>query len=222
MVVHTRRQTNPNGFNTRGYDVHIGAVNITDALRDKAFRLADGNTINIFNTPLINDDNRSQVPIDTETQLTVGIRAFIQLNYPQLQFRHPVLLISLPGCGRQQAHTDYNPSHLVGLPANQRPGGILLALQDNTTFDIWPQPYTRTPVAPDRVLLNSGDVIVFRGDTVHAGTEYETANVRLHAYLDSDRVTRPLDRTWLVSARDPRIIHDHAIAGGIPSNHYQR
>ena len=39
--------------------------------------------------------------------------------------------------------------------------------------------------ACDKVLLEleQGDVLVFRGDMVHAGAAYESRNVRMHVYV---------------------------------------
>ena len=43
-----------------------------------------------------------------------------------------------------------------------------------------------------KVKLQAGDVLIFRGDLVHAGAGIERANVRLHAYMDVKGVPRPM------------------------------
>lgn len=44
--------------------------------------------------------------------------------------------------------------------------------------------------------LNPGDVLVMRGDTIHAGAGYVRGHFgRLHAYLDHPMVKRDLDST---------------------------
>lgn len=43
-----------------------------------------------------------------------------------------------------------------------------------------------------------GDVVVMRGDAVHAGAAYRKHNVWLHAYADVAGVTRAPDEVHLV------------------------
>ena len=61
---------------------------------------------------------------------------------------------------------------------------------------------TFVPIEPNKIELSSGDAIIFRGDLVHAGAEYESENIRIHCYIDSKLVPRNPNRTW--------IIHKHA------------
>jgi hypothetical protein len=87
-----------------------------------------------------------------------------------------------------------------------------MALEPATTLEVWPTSHrlvrrtrlTRVTrkVTRHTVELAAGDVIIFRGDLVHAGSPYEKHNVRIHAYLDHPTVSRPPNRTW--------VIHDHA------------
>ena len=50
-----------------------------------------------------------------------------------------------------------------------------------------------------QLTLNCGDMLVFRGDLVHAGAAFDQLNVRLHAYLDvMGGPQRQVDRTHLV------------------------
>jgi|LakMenEpi03Aug12_release.lakeMendotaPanAssembly.Ray.scaffolds.fasta_scaffold5816299_1 hypothetical protein len=50
--------------------------------------------------------------------------------------------------------------------------------------------------------LNKGDIFIFRGDLVHAGSSYKKSNIRLHCFLDSSLVHRDSNRTWKVK-QDP-------------------
>lgn len=60
---------------------------------------------------------------------------------------------------------------------------------------------TRIPKRIERLTLNidCSDIVIFRGDLVHAGSGYENENYRLHAYMDSPKVPRTINRTWLIA-----------------------
>ena len=45
--------------------------------------------------------------------------------------------------------------------------------------------------------LRAGDLLVFDGDCVHAGSAYTTTNTRVHCYLDSCTHARKVNQTWL-------------------------
>lgn len=90
------------------------------------------------------------------------------------------------------------------------PLAALISLMPNTFLRIWPHSSglamtdeaslkDKAPIMFKDVLLNPGDMIVFRGDFVHAGSEYQKDNFRIHYYLDSPLVPRTANRTWLIS-----------------------
>jgi ectoine hydroxylase-related dioxygenase (phytanoyl-CoA dioxygenase family) len=84
---------------------------------------------------------------------------------------------------------------------------LLVALEDETTMDVWPGSHRlvrgstdiQDPVSVVHVSLNKGDALLFRGDLVHAGSAYTKPNVRIHFYLDSPLVKRVANRTWIIS-----------------------
>ena len=94
------------------------------------------------------------------------------------------LLVSRPGCQRQHYHTDYDPAAL----ADVAPLILLVGLQ----------PGSRLHVDDGLVEFGPGDVVVLRGDAVHAGAAYRRRNVRLHAYADVVGVERAPDTVHLV------------------------
>ena len=98
-----------------------------------------------------------------------------------------VVLHSLPGCERQDMHTDYDPDDVGRCAA--KPLGVLLALQDGTSLCL-PDGQTAD--------LGAGDVLVFDGDQPHAGAAYASENTRVHLYLDSPGVHRLDNTTYLV------------------------
>jgi len=59
------------------------------------------------------------------------------------------------------------------------PLSILVALDARVRLRVWPQ----RGISPLMILLDPGEVLVFRGDTCHAGLGYSTENVRVHMYL---------------------------------------
>jgi len=104
-----------------------------------------------------------------------------------------VVLHSKLGSKRQQPHHDYEPSEkLSNCPDNKFPLAILSALMDKTTLNVWLD--GKEEVAQ----LSKGDILIFRGDFIHAGSAYEEENVRMHCYLDSPFVPRAPNRTHII------------------------
>jgi hypothetical protein len=161
-------------------------------------------THRIFNGEHMNDKKRSQAFLDPRkiSSLLLQISALVSVVCPRLVVREPVLLHSKAGCERQAAHMDYIPSTVAGLEDMEMPCSILVSLEtDGTTLAVWPG--THRPSA-HRVLertisLQMGDVLIFRGDLIHAGSAYpERSNVRIHAYLDNPTVSRDHNRTFRI------------------------
>ena len=121
-----------------------------------------------------------------------GFASVIRKNSPRLEIRDWVLLHSLPGCQRQVEHTDYDPEVIAEITDEADvPWLVLVALQDNTTLDVFDDQEQHKLLA-----LDTGDILLFRSDLVHAGSAYTEDNLRLHAYLDSPFVKRIKNRTW--------------------------
>ena len=71
---------------------------------------------------------------------------------------------------------------------------VITALQDGTKLHIYP--FDRGGECEMR-RLNKGDVLVFRGDLIHFGAEYDKLNIRIHSYIDSPSApNRDPDRTY--------------------------
>lgn len=167
-----------------------------------------------------NDQRRRQCTLRSNRTLPVAMRAvlrsaeaFLGENSEWCGGRTPsawALLRSLPGCARQAAHADYVPTPALCRASDaEMPLAVLVALQDETTLDVWPrsircigadtEELAHYPlIQRHTVALSAGDVLVFRGDLVHAGSAYDAENVRLHMYLDSAHVPREPNRTWLI------------------------
>ena len=132
------------------------------------------------------DEKRVQSPLRSNDSLVCKLRKCLT-DMRLLDARRmtsPVVLHSSPMCKQQPWHYDYDPEQVRA--ATTKPLGVLVALQDGTRFETRRRTHT----------LSRGDVLVFRGDVVHAGAAYETENTRMHTYLDVHGVKRPTNRTW--------------------------
>ena len=168
-----------------------------------------------------NDHKRRQVSVAASDVMEFREEL---LSLPYLTKYHCVdyfvLLRSLPGCTRQLAHTDYIPDEeLLMSTAENRPLLCVLALEDGTKLVVWPGSHRlisgrsrlMKPIEPRVVWLNAGDAILFRGDLVHAGAEYETENIRLHCYIDSKAVNRHPNRTYIISKHADPLVQDKIV-----------
>ena len=69
---------------------------------------------------------------------------------------------------------------------------MIVALEDGTTLHVCP---FDSDGEEEEIPLNAGDVLVFRGDLIHAGAAYDARNVRIHCYIDSLSAPEPRDPT---------------------------
>jgi hypothetical protein len=112
-----------------------------------------------------------------------------------------VALLSKLWCKAQLEHTDFTQSVLAKVLSkvlspqhdDQMPLACLAALMGGTPFDLWPggiRPDPSRKIKPMQIRLNAGDVLIFRGDLVHAGAAVgDVENVR--AYMDPEGFVRP-------------------------------
>ena len=110
----------------------------------------------------------------------------------RLYFSNWVILKSLAGCNEQQPHTDYNLETIKDITdPTCVPLLVLVALMPETYLDIWDLNGIHR-----KLVMDEGDVLIFRADLIHGGSSYEKENIRIHAYLDSPVVERIPNRTW--------------------------
>lgn len=192
-----------------GYAVLRNWITIPDReLTALQKRAADAEPI--FNGPGRNDRRRRQLTLRPRDGTWLGsVRTRLAADFAATGHTPTgfVLLASDPGCARQAAHQDYVPDDtLLGTPDGQMPLLFLLALEDDTTLDVWPGSHrfrgadTTARIERETLCLGPGDAVLFRGDLIHAGSAYETApNCRVHVYLDHPSNPRTPNRTWIVS-----------------------
>ena len=97
----------------------------------------------------------------------------------ELQATQWVALTTMEGAQRQYAHTDYNPQDTKALENNKMPLLAFIPLEDNTQLYIWNPSkgildgtYRNVSVKPLLLTVNRGDLVIFRGDLIHAGGEW--------------------------------------------------
>jgi hypothetical protein len=146
--------------------------------------------------------------------------------YPSLTPNDMVILRSDPGCADQRSHTDYTwqdwrrrqlgqqqrqtkrlKSSNKVVASDDTPLACVAAVMLNTYFDLWPGAIDCFDGVRDgrvfshlRLVLNSGDLLIFRGDLVHAGAGFDSFNIRIHTYLDAMGVHRTKDTTFYMDA----------------------
>lgn len=161
-----------------------------------------------YNAEARNDRRRRQIDMPASLSRRIGARLTEAVGGGRSATDF-VILESLRGCQRQAAHVDYVPdAALLDTTDETVPLLAVVALQSGTFLDVWPGSHrlvrrprlTRhTPhIRRETVELNAGDVIVFRGDLIHAGSEYARHNLRIHAYIDHPLVPRPPNKTWVI------------------------
>ena len=193
------------GESENGYTVFRKWVDVPQRVF-KRFSMVSRVSKPIFNSAKGNDERRRQCTVRKNG--TVWMKRVCE-NLP-LNGREAgscVVIRSLAGCEAQAPHCDYIPTEsLLACTEDTIPCGFLVALQDGTTLDVWPQSHrlvrgevTRKSSAMrrTRLFLNKGDAVLFRGDLIHAGSSYGVDNIRLHFYLDHASCKRIRNRTWL-------------------------
>ncbi len=143
-------------------------------------------------SPIFNPDKkRFQYPIRKSLKVIRNLEHILNENglMEKRCIGSCVALCSLPGCKQQQWHTDYDPDQIEHI--THKPLGIIVALQDDTYFCEFPNVKHH---------LQKGDILIFKGDVVHAGGAYSRENVRIHVYLDSIQHRRTRNKTYILRA----------------------
>jgi hypothetical protein len=204
-----------------GVNFYMGTLPDNDYMYDQALRIDGVPPLlqRIKGNPIFNNgqsDERYQVPIrghvegDTaaadkavmdeiyrdhvSNELVIKFIRFLTGEMPKHKIEQVSMLAS-GNCGIQGPHRDF-PAFNV--PDADVPCGALLALLKGTGLWIWPKSIRclEGSIAPVFVSMNPGDILIFRGDLVHAGGSYESMNWRLHAYVDHDSVARDLGASY--------------------------
>lgn len=101
----------------------------------------------------------------------------------------PPVLDSNATTRQQRPHADSaEPMTLLGPPETpwrNAPLVMIVALQDETPVVVFP---LDRKGEREVVVLAAGEALIFRGDLIHCGAEFDRRNVRLHVYIDAVKV----------------------------------
>ena len=195
----------------QGYVVLKNSFNVTDELLADLQRQVANTATPIFNSKH-NDFKRKQCILRTNTTtrpLLTSLKTVVAATNPLLKPSAWVILHSDENCKRQLAHLDYiNTNELQSVLREplKMPLLVLAAVMTGTKIHMWKHSlpvmkgtYRGHPQLSVEIPLDVGDVLIFRADMIHAGSDYSTANVRLHCYLDSKHVPRKRNSTFIIS-----------------------
>ena len=206
-------------LHTVGYKVYKSAVKIPSLIVDEAIQRSEkaGSIFNHNERMTRNDRKRRQVTLSSNKstkrmkQFLESVNSFVSQNVSDVLKPAPwVVIHSKPGCQHQAAHCDYVPDRALETVSNANmPLAVIVPIMPGTQLNVWPHSIGLStsstarlknikPISCKVEKLDVGDVFVFRGDLVHAGSSYEKDNYRLHTFLDSKEVKRQPNRTWLV------------------------
>lgn len=145
--------------------------------------------------------SHKQVPFHTAVEGVLEL--FLKALHPTLKARDTYFIRSTANCAMQDVHRDFTNAQHTRPP----PMGALLALEDNTTLMVWPGTqteevstidYSKLPL-PE--VIQRGQVLVFHGSLVHAGSPYEAENTRIHTHGVEHENQLPKGKTDRTSIR---------------------
>jgi hypothetical protein len=186
----------------RGLEVVKNAMRLSDATKRQVHRSDYGEELFNKTTPSGNvapDGLRQQTTGDPEW--TPGVRAelegliraqgVLRCSQGEKSLARLVAIRSLP---RKHHRKKHQPRHADSAERNslrsERPEDVplacIVALQNGTRLHVWPFDTGKEEV----IVLDEGDMLLFRGDLGHAGAEYDEENWRLHVYIDSPVIER--------------------------------
>jgi hypothetical protein len=202
-----KRARDRSDLHKNGFVIHKNVIVIPRDISTFT-NLADKTSKMIFNhnNNQKNDRRRKQASVPSNLQkrgLIKEANAYLHKQYPRLSPDSPVILKSTPGCQEQAAHCDYQPTkEMILCDDDNVPCGCIVPLMEDATICIWPSCINyegkEKKIEKEIVSLEAGDILVFRGDLVHAGSSYTKTNYRIHIFLDSEKVTRKKNKTHLV------------------------
>jgi ectoine hydroxylase-related dioxygenase (phytanoyl-CoA dioxygenase family) len=211
-------QSSNETLHSLGYQVISQAIKIDSRILSHAKKTVAQNAGHIFNhneSNKRNDFKRRQKNLPVKSNYMKAfdsqVKEILKQNiHTDLIPSRPVVIHSRPGCQAQAAHCDYIPDEaLKKVNDTQMPLAALVCLMKGSRLNLWPNSHHLATTNPSELMdkeqipcqeiqLNEGDIVVFRGDFIHAGSAYSDDNYRVHYYLDSPLIPRVANRTWLI------------------------
>lgn len=197
-----------------GYMVVPKAVVVEPEIEEALIKASARGYRNIFNPKrkrAQRDINSCRNPV--VKRFIADCNIFLKKLFPSRVPNDWVIIRSLPGCQQQQAHTDYLPNSDFK-DRTKAPLNAMVFFQEGSTLEVWEgtqnwiqfdsSQMDGLPEVQCRTLkFDVGDILIFYGDLIHAGSSYSNSNYRLHAYLDTPCYIRPLNVTNII-ARGPQ------------------
>nr|KAE8917787.1 hypothetical protein PF009_g31894 [Phytophthora fragariae] len=163
----------------------------------------------IFLNADVIDKYRRQAPLPPHIaqRLTEELRDIFKTYFPGAIPRKWSILKSYPGGPMQGPHRDFSVNFEDGFDYwdyTKVPGTIILAVHDGTRIHGfgWNRIVADLTERFD-IVLNRGDVLLFRGEFVHCGVAYQTVHIRIHCYLEPRHYPHPPNTTEIVAVFDP-------------------
>ncbi|KAE9118184.1 hypothetical protein PF010_g8316 [Phytophthora fragariae] len=163
----------------------------------------------VFRDAGVEDAFRLQAPLCHRLgeELKAELDPFFKSYFPEASVRDVVVLWSKPGEGDQTAHRDYSTPNTDGYNVSdytQLPGSLLVCLNERIRVLAFGWNRLATDVnEAAMVTLEPGEIMIWRGDFIHAGTGYAENNVRIHCYLDPPNYHHPEDHTEIAAVVEP-------------------
>jgi ectoine hydroxylase-related dioxygenase (phytanoyl-CoA dioxygenase family) len=171
----------------------------------------------------IQDKLRMMIPDDSRAQLeslNQSVESTMGFLFPDKKMKtsSATTLISLEGCSKQSWHTDFDDT----IEASQECLSCIIGLEDNTKlYGLIPiisslssssssssslscslQQQQQPQWKQITIHFHKGDMVLFRGDFIHAGADYQCDNIRVHYYCEPKQggkktIVRKEDTTYL-------------------------
>jgi succinate dehydrogenase flavin-adding protein (antitoxin of CptAB toxin-antitoxin module) len=142
----------------------------------------------------INDNKRFSYHVDNEsieklpksfkkflTKINNAIIAVTKNCINNVKRPDITILYSKDGCVQQQTHTDYGTETDNEKELGKKSYFAIFAIMDNTSVIV----YDAEKDDNIKISIPKGGLFLARGDVIHAGSDYEKENIRLHVYLDN-------------------------------------
>ena len=146
----------------------------------------------------------------TDHSLLKEATEFMRSVNPNLEPKVWAALKTIQGAKRQNAHLDYAPDNIYRLTDDQIPLLLLIPLEDNVSLHLWNPSkaiirgtYSSVKVKSSFLTANRGDLVVFRADLIHAGSEWmDGEKLRIHCYFHNNKISFPDDYTWRIDKNE--------------------
>jgi len=201
-------------LDTEGFVVIKHAINIpTDVYNEIVVQINTQST-NFRNDNEKSEDDKKRYRTDLQTDkpcvqtfdknTTVLLTDIINKINPESRVYPWRIFKSVSGCQNQLAHCDFHQhKDFLKYYDSNAILSVILALERSTKFHVWPKsinsinPTKQKPshIKRSTINMNAGDIIIFRGDLIHAGAGYFRDNYRMHCFLMPIEV-RNDDKLW--------------------------